>query len=471
MSDVAAQQSRRVGLSGLFGRLTRRVAPTQTLGVAGTSIFSGYIQTLERDPALTGRERYRTFSDNLANCTIIGAGTRFFQNLVSKASWSVEAADDSPQAEDIAERIDAMRGDMTTPWHRVVRRAAMYKFYGFSIQEWTAKRLDDGTIGMADVAPRPQITVERWDVEADGTVQGVVQRSPQSQQEIFLPRQKLVYMVDDTLSDSPEGLGLFRHMATTAIDLKRFEVLEGMGFDRDLRGIPVGRVPKAALAQAVQDGTLTKAQADAAIKAMEDFVQIQAKKPITGIVLDSQPYVTIDERASPSTTRQWDIDLLQGGNTTQDQVDVSIRRKTVEIARLMAVQNLIIGTDGAGSLALSRDASHNFALVVDSTLTEIAETLQDDWVKPIGMLNGWPEELLPRLVPEKTQFRDIEQLAQAIRDFEMAGLPPDDPARDTFRDLLGFPRANVDEDLMDVSLLGNQNADELPDRREQEEEA
>ena len=61
-------------------------------------------------------------------------------------------------------------------WARIVRRAAMYRFYGFSIQEWTAKRRPDGLLTLADVAPRSQMTIERWDMLTDGSIQGVVQR-------------------------------------------------------------------------------------------------------------------------------------------------------------------------------------------------------------------------------------------------------------------------------------------------------
>ena len=119
----------------------------------------------------------------------------------------------------------------------------MYRFYGFSIQEWTARRRDDGFLTFADIAPRSQRTIERWDVDEAGQVLGALQRSPQTQEEIYLPREKLLYIVDDTLNDSPEGLGLFRHLVAPSRRLKRYEQLEGFGFETDLRGIPIGRSP------------------------------------------------------------------------------------------------------------------------------------------------------------------------------------------------------------------------------------
>jgi hypothetical protein len=176
---------------------------------------------------------------------------------VGKANWRVEPADSSEEAETIADTIADIMVDMETPWHRVVRRAAMYRFYGFSLQEWTAKRRRDGQIGMQDIAPRPQRTVEQWDVSPTGSLLGVVQRSPQTMQPLYLPRGKLIYLVDDSLDDSPQGLGLFRHIAPKAEILARYEVLEGWGFERDLRGTPIGRGPLAEMAQMLNSGNLT----------------------------------------------------------------------------------------------------------------------------------------------------------------------------------------------------------------------
>ena len=80
--------------------------------------------------------------------------------------------------------------DPLTPWHRIVRRLSMYRFYGFSIMEWTAKRRDDGLLTFADVEPRAQRTIERWDVDETGKVMGALQTKPANAAgDIFAPRE------------------------------------------------------------------------------------------------------------------------------------------------------------------------------------------------------------------------------------------------------------------------------------------
>lgn len=442
----------------------RAVAPSRTEGVGGVAAFGGFVEENEKNARLRGRERYITFSNMLANVSIVAAGTRFFLNLTAKAGWKVEPADNSARARQLAELTEEILHDMTTPWHRVVRRAAMYRFHGFSVQEWTARRRPDGALGFADVEPRPQVTIERWDLDASGTVHGVVQNSPQDSSEIYLPRRKLLYMVDDTLSDSPEGLGLFRHIVSATDRLCRFELLESYGYETDLRGIPIARGPLALLNDAVEKGLLKKEDADAAVNSLKTFVEKHVKNPELGLLLDSIPYRADDEAATPSATPQWNVELLRGDGTgtVNDAVGNAITRLNQEIARVLGVEGLLLGGQQVGSLALSRDKSHNFALIVDSTLTELRETVAADLVDVLFELNGWEPELTPELKTEATRYRDVTEITAALRDMATAGaiLAPDDPAISEVRELMGLSRP---PEVLDGALMPGVGPDPDPE--------
>jgi hypothetical protein len=41
-----------------------------------------------------------------------------------------------------------------------------------------------------------------------GRLKGVIQESPLTGESLYIPRWKSIYLVDDLLSDSPDGLGL-----------------------------------------------------------------------------------------------------------------------------------------------------------------------------------------------------------------------------------------------------------------------
>jgi len=424
--------------------LRRRVAPTRTVGHSGTPVYGGYVFEREKDVDLTGRSKYRVYSDMLSNVSIVAASTRWFLNLLSKAEWEVVPADvegREEEAEEIARRMEAAIKNSKTPMHRVVRRGGMYRMYGFSVQEWTAERMANGDIGFAEIAPRAQITISQWDCDPHGRIRGVVQESPHDGRDIYLPREKVIYIVDDTINDSPEGLGLFRHVVDASRRLRRYEQLEGWGFETDLRGIPVGRIPYAALDELVEAGKLTPEQRAALVQPMESFIQRHVKNPQLGLLLDSITYESSDEAARPSGAKQWDLELLKAGSTSLPDLWKTIDRLNKEIARTLGTESLMIGGDGVGSLALARDKSENFALIVDSTLREMKEAFEDDMVEPLMQLNGWDPELKPTLRPSKIQHRDVMEVTGAIEQMARSGavLPPNDPAINAVRSLLGLP--------------------------------
>ena len=150
-------------LYGPRGEVRARVSPTQTLGVPGTAIYSGYIEEREKSSDLVSRDaRYRTFASILSNTSIVAAGIRYYANLIGGAEWTVTPAEADTDAMYAEMGKAALMMDSATPWNRVVRRAAMYRFYGFSVQEWTVARRTDGWFGFSDIAPRSQHTIERW---------------------------------------------------------------------------------------------------------------------------------------------------------------------------------------------------------------------------------------------------------------------------------------------------------------------
>lgn len=424
-------------------------SPYESVGAPGAIVYAGFLVEEEKDSRLIGLQKYKTYSDILANTSIVAAGVRYFLNLVGKAGWRVEPADETPEAERLAELVESIMDDMVTPWNKIVRRAAMSRLYGFSIQEWTAVRREDGAIGYKDIEPRAQKTIDRWDTDMSGNLLGVVQRRPQDGRYIYLPREKIIYIVDDSLDDNPQGLGLFRHMAKAAHRLERYELLEGWAFERDLRGTPIGRGPLAEIQRQVDQGLISAADAVALRKPIEDFIKKALRGKDTGIFLESTPYRGTGDNNTPANIRQWDVELLKGPGQGHEAVAAAIERVNRELARIMGVEHLLLGSSSSGSFALSKDKNQSFGLIVDSTLTEVKETFQTDFLDPLWLLNGWPRELKPTFKTEQIQYRDIEQVTSALEQLAKAGAPmlPGDPAVNEVRSQLGLSDQPEEEDL------------------------
>ncbi len=415
------------------------------MGVLGTPIFGGFIRTPEKSGRLVGPERYKTFSEIVTNTSIVAAGVRYFLDIISRPAWTCEVAEGGG-GQEAADFVQDVLDDMETPWNRTIKRSGTYRFHGFSIQEWTAKKRDDGKIGFYDVEVRPQWTIWRWEVDEQGTILGMWQRDPLTGRQLGLPRGKVLYLVDDTLTDSPEGLGLFRHLVEANDRLNEYLKQESYGFMRDLRGIPIGRAPVDELAKAVKDGLITATARDDMLRQIAEFAKLEVKDKNTALMLSSQPYISQTDTGNMiTTTPKWGIELLAGAAPGLADVGKAIDRIIQEMARVLGTEHMLLGSDSAGSFALSKEKATALYLLANSVLRDIRLQVQHDIIRPLWNLNGFPDETMPQLKTEDVSPKDVEQVARVMRDMATAGsvIPPDDEVQNWVRDLLGAPQLDL----------------------------
>jgi hypothetical protein len=480
--DVETMDAARVDAADLAaGReaaeeLIAKVAPTQTIGTAAAQQVGGIVFTADRNPLLVGTKRFDTFDAMIRDTTIVAAGVRLFLNLLARAEWTMnpaEGEEDNPRAQEIADLAYEMMFDMSTPWSTIVRKQAMYRFQGFAIQEWTAKKREDGAIGMLDVENRPQRSITRWNLDRSGTVQGAYQQDA-NYREVELPRGKIIYSVDDTLTDNPEGLGLYRHLAETSHRLKNYLDLEEIAYETDLRGIPVARAPlgelRAEVEQAGPPGTDAHKKAEATraakLQPLKDFVSRHIRNKKMGIMLPSDTYFsTGGDAQTPSSVAKWSMELLQGDSTSIEPMATAINRLNAEMARVLGCEHLLLGADGSGSLALAKSKVGTFYLTVTSTLSELVEVFERDWLIPLAELNGWPPELIPSLGVQDISDQDVAEVAEVLAKLAQAGatILPNDPAVGEIYDKLGLTRPPEDRMDLDASLVPNPNGSTTED--------
>lgn len=339
-------------------------------------------------------------------------------------------------AEEKAEWLEqVLFRDMQSPWASLVRRLGMFKFHGFTAHEWTAVRREDGTIGIADIENRPQVTIERWDVDRSGTLQGVEQHLPQDGEDVYIPRWKLVYVVDDELSDGdPAGVGLFRHVVEKVRQLQRLEQLEGIGYETDLRGIPYVRAPLAALEEALKDQKISPAEYNAALAPSQAFMVGHVKNDKLAVMHDSSVYRSIDDSGTPSNAPLWDMKLLTSDGQSHEAVRKAIDGKQREVARVMFAEGFLLGGDGGSNRALGEEKSRFLTDFANSVLTDIANEI-NDLGKRLWRLNGFAEEERPTVRFEAVSIENITIVADMLEKVSKAGakLDPRDPVINTLR--------------------------------------
>ena len=127
--------------------------------------------------------------------------------------------------------------------------------------------------GLQDIQPRAQSTITQFDVNLDGTVKGVVQESVLTGQEFYLPRRRIIYVVDNSLNDSPEGFGLLRHVIEPAKRLQDLQGKELLGFKHDLNGVPIVYLPLGEMQKATKNGQLAAEEVEQIQRQLANFIE------------------------------------------------------------------------------------------------------------------------------------------------------------------------------------------------------
>jgi hypothetical protein len=440
-----------MGLIDRIGRLfSRKATPvTRPAGSDGVQIFSGYLGSAERSPKLQGDQKWISYDNCVANCISVASAVRVWTALLGSGEWEVEP---NPLGGKAAQRcadlvteglIDAQ---MSRPWRRIVRKAGFgATFKGFAMFEQVMRRRSDGRIITADLQHRPQWSIARWDrVDERSAWEGVLQQTRQGG-EYYLPRERLLYVVNDDVTDNPDGVGVLRHLIEHARHVERFEQLEGWGFEGDLRGMPLGYAPiKALVAEAVANGVpkedkaAIKTYVDAQTLFLRQLLEKHTKSPDLSVLLDSEPYADVGEDRKPSAIRKWGLEVVKSQAMGQAEVRAAINAVNREI---LCCEWMLMG-DSEGARSVHEDKTSMFGLVLNSCLEDIGDAATVGPGRRLVALNGFdPDTCTPRVKAAPIPLESIESACRALQLLAQAGDPirPGDDAPDVLRKRARLP--------------------------------
>lgn len=415
-------------------------------GVTGAVSYGGWVGQQETARDLFGRQKWITYSNAMLR-PVVGTGIRYFANLLAGTDWHAEenpegGADAKRGVEIVTKGL--LEAPMLKPWTQVVRKAAMFRPLGFSLHATAMRRRPDGMVVFAAIEHRPQFSIERWlrDNETQ-PFNAVVQRAPESQREITIPLEECFYLVDDTLTDSPDGTGLLRHIVEYIRRLGLFEEWEGKALSEDMAGTPLVDAPLAEIrAQAgTSDEAELAAAQTAALGAVTTFVGKRIKTPEqqTYWIKDSSVYANTDGTLVPGA-KKWGLEIVKTETANLDRLDATIRRVELQIARVLGIEWTLMGADGKGSYSQHEDKTSMFATNLQTTLTEMGWAATMQLARRLVAANGLdPDKACPRLVAEPISTEAIETVTRSLANIALAGMPPNDPARNVLRKRMRLP--------------------------------
>ena len=343
------------------------LAPDLQVGVTGLAQFSGLIYQ-EPLQELRGRDAYKRYNEMRLNSPIIGALLLSVENPLRSTSWTFSSTTEDDPRLDL---LNASRDNMEESWNDFISEAMTMLPFGFSLFE-ICYEMVDGKMLWKSFSPRGQDTVLRWlfeevrngedDNNPKQRLVGFVQLAPPHYRLTPIPIEKCINFRLHTERDNPEGRSILRTSWVPYYYIKHLQQIEAIGIERDLAGLPVITLPLGA--------STGGANTD------------DAKAATIGRNIRN------DEQAAIVIPNGWDVKLLSAAGSKQFDTDKTINRYEKRILTSALAQFLMLGQDGIGALALSKDQTDFFTMSVNAIGDIIAETFTQVAIPKLMELNG-----------------------------------------------------------------------------------
>ena len=411
------------------GELTNELG-VQTTHRIGRSLYDDYL------PQLRGRRAAKVWREMSDGDATIGGLLFGVESIIRGLDWYAEPADDTPQAQDAAEFADTCRDDMTHTWGDHIASALTFLPFGFSAfeivyrqrVETSGSKYSDGRWGWRKLAYRPQDTIETFETDEAGGVQGIVQ-SASGRPAIMIPIEKaLLYRT--TSQRGPEGRSLLRNAYRAWYYMKRIEEVMAIGVERDLAGLPMMRIP-----------------ADSIIAG--DSHYLTAKDIVTRVKRDEQEGILLPSDRDEAGNLMYEFTLLQGAGGSERLAGVlAIKRAFAQdILASVLADFMGLGRDAVGSRALADPKIELWLKALEWVADSIAEVHTRHGLPRLMALNGFPRNVSPTLAHSPVKETDVQMVATALKDIAGAGVPivgvEDDALVAHLRNLLGLPQADA----------------------------
>lgn len=421
------------------------------LGYTGLKQFGGWIseEFLRKLEGPRAAKIYREMSDNDST---IGAILFAVEMLLRNVKWTVEPFSDDLNHVEQAEFVESNLYDMSNSWENTIAEIVSFLAYGWSSTEICYKRrmgprqkdptrrsrFDDGHIGWRKLAIRSQDSLDHWEFDEEGGIDGWWQRQdyaagtkPRPTQ-VLLPIEKLLLFRTTSHKNNPEGKSAIRRAFVSWYYKKRIQEAEAIGIERDLAGMPIFYLPPDMFDDEAD------AQTKANLAAYRNIIENVKNDEQAGLLL---PSIYDDE-----SNQLLKFELAGTGSRRLIDTNIVVNRYDRAMATTILADFILLGHEKVGSFALASSKTELFATALGAWLTEISSVFNRHGIPRLIDINGWDPAETPTLKPGDIEKVDVEAFATAMAALVTVGTitPGSEDDEIHARKLLGLPEAVPD---------------------------
>lgn len=416
-------------------------------GVDGNYDYRWGIRQDELMVELRGRQGMRLYRRMVDDDPTVGAVLSGITMLARGATWSFKPRSGSDTSG--AEFMQSVVDDMVLPFDDFLSDAMLMLPYGFMVFEIVLKRREDGRYGVRKLGPRLPWTIDHFETNEFNEPTAVIQR-PDHARTVRIPMDRVLHFRAISAGGDPYGRSILRNAYRSYVYVRHIEEYEAIAIERELNGLPVGRIPAEYLDPNAPEGK--KAFAEKFKSILRDV-----KKNAQGyVLLPSDMWEDVDGKVSE--TPQVSLELL----ASKGQRDID-PRKTInghqqDIARSVLADFMTMGMNDRGSFSMSKNKSDIFVKSMMSFLNSIRGPVNRTLIPMLWRVNGLPESTMPELVYENVAPIDLDVLGKYIRSLALAGAKV-------------FPNPDLENAAMVAANMPKRSKDDIMELYEEDPEA
>lgn len=417
---MPSKEAKKIQEQSQYGLLDLTTAQMRGVyGQVGTEEYSGYYQ-VEPNPIWRDERRIELVEEMRRTDAAVKAAENAVKVPLLASDWSIDTSAGDEKGEEIREFIENSLFNLENrSWKDLLREMLSYLSFGYAVFEIILDVKDEMVV-LSDLSPRVQASIERWETE-DGSL-GVTQQilNDSGLSRASIPAEKLLILTNDKEGDDLTGQSIFRSAYRSYFMKTNLYKIQGIQAERWGVGLPV-----------IEMGDEVAYGEDEKEKAEEMARNIRA-----------------NQKAYAVMPPGYKLNILTpSGNPIGDSIEKAIDHHNRQIVLSILAQFLMLGGDGTGSLALSKDQSSFFLKVLDDKASYLAEQINKRVIKPLVDINFGKQEVYPELTYSPLGDTDLEQMSKVVSELLNAGaITKNSKDEQYIRRLFGFPELSEEQE-------------------------
>lgn len=388
---------------------------TTKFGASGTAIMHGIITAEEYNQQLTGKSALIKWEIMRRSDASVRAALRAVKLPILSLDRKFEPASDSDIDQFKARLCEEMIFKRIN-FNKFKRESFTFLDFGHSVCEKTYEYTTfEGVpvIGIEELGYRKQTTIYSW--QTSDNKPGITQNllTPvDGKTTVDIPREKLLYFVNEQEGDNYEGISLLRY-AYKDWDMKdKLGLVYAIGLEKGAIPVPILGIPS------------------------------NAKPSDVALAEESIRQYRANEEGYIKRPSGWELDTFDLSSQALDQVKIALDYFDRQILVSVLAQFLTIGSQSSsGTKSTSENHSELFYLSEEDISNTFSDVIIDELVKQLCDLNFSDNSSgYPKLITSKVKDDDVNTLADTYQKLANSKLiTPDPQLEDHLRVLLRAP--------------------------------